>query len=610
MPKKHIGPLAISVSGKRLSEKERQLIAHGAVGMVVLFRENWDAKGSNPKARLKALTHEIHSINPNIIIAADQEGRRVQRFREGFTELPSAKDYGLRYDKDPEKALKYAFEQGHIMASELLDCGVDICLGPVLDLHTDTSRVIGKLERAFHADPKVVVRIASAFIQGMNAAGMPATGKHFPGHGSCESDSHVARPVDNRSLKLLENDLYPFKILMERGLLDAVMAAHVIYPAVDPKHPAGFSSIWIQDILRKDCDGEDICVMSDCLTMKGADVGSALERIVAAQKAGCDFLMLTHQHGPLLTSLLEILDKIPDSEASAKRRMLFASKIQRREVTFDLASLDSQTPVVAEPVYANHILQEEAIVIRDVGKNDEERKVSKEQAMVLNAASESKVAQPKTQEKNQNKDRMRAEIGFDVDNNDYLHVFIDTERLHMSSVVPTEKEDYRKLYADAEVMKKYIFGVPLSKEESDMRVDIWTKAWAAQDPFSAFSVFKKHEDPFIGNIGIRPAPEKNAAELFYIYHKQVDGKPIHGQGYGGEGAEAVVKDYAPELERRGVPMTRRDGTKEPFKGLYAVAREDNPASWKILEAVGLKHEETVEKYGAKRRVYRGAVPKK
>lgn len=215
----------------------------------------------------------------------------------------------------------------------------------------------------------------------------------------------------------------------------------------------------------------------------------------------------------------------------------------------------------------------------------------------------------KTEQKEQ-KGTSGAEIAFEIDDNDYLHVFIDTERLHLSSVVPEQIDDYCKLYADKEIMKKYLFGVPLSKKESTGRVITWTREWAAQNPFSAFSVFEKQADPFIGNIGLRAAPEKNAAELFYIYHSQVKGKKIHGQGYGTEAATAVVKDYAPKLQKQNIPLIRPDGTKEPFKGLYAVAREDNPGSWKILEKVGLKHEETVEKYGAKRRVYRGLVFKK
>jgi len=312
-----IGPVIVSLEGTRISDRERQLLAHPKVGGVVLFRENWERDNKNAKEALKILISEIRSINPNLIIMVDHEGGKVWRFEQGFTKLPSAKTFGDRYDKNREEALTFAFQQGQLMATELLECGVDISLAPVLDLH-GISNVIGKLERAFHANPKVVAELAEQFIRGMNEAGMPATAKHFPGHGSCAQDSHVASPVDSRTLKELENDLYPFKALVERNLLGAVMPAHVTYPAVDPLNTAGFSSIWIQNYLR--AWGFNGVVMSDCLSMAGAGSGSPLERLEAAQKAGCDFLMLTHQKGPLLETLMGILDRISDTKESAERR--------------------------------------------------------------------------------------------------------------------------------------------------------------------------------------------------------------------------------------------------------------------------------------------------
>lgn len=592
---KALGPLAVSVSGTTLSDDERRLISSQKVGMIVLFRENWDKTNPDPKSALKRLTADIRSMNPNVVIAVDHEGGKVWRFNEGFTKLPSAKTFGDLYDQNPDEALKYAFEQGRIMADELLDCGVDVCLGPVLDLH-GKSNVIGKLGRAFHSDPEVVAELAEAFIKGMNDAGMPATGKHFPGHGSCELDSHVAMPVDERPFEELQQDMYPFKALAQKGLLAAVMPALVTYTAVDKDNTAGCSSIWIQ-IFRKDCNGEYVCVMSDCLSMKGAGPGSILERLRAAQEAGCDFLMLTHQHGPLLSNLLEILDDIPDSKASEERRALFVEKIKRRQVQINTidpiqAMLDVKN-LIAAPVYSNHIVQKDiALQSIEIKENKENMELS---------------LMEKVQNKKPKKEFPPAEIGFDINNDDGLEVYIDTERLHMASVKKTDLEAYCQLFGDKEVMQKFLYGIPLTKEEVTKRVNRQTQAWADKNPFSGFSIFEQGTDPIIGSAGLGAAPveEKNSAEMFYLLHKIKQ-----RQGYGPELGTALVKDYAPELQKRGEMIRRPDGKKESLCFVYAVAREDNPASWNILETVGLKHEDTIEKYGATRRVYRGKVSPK
>lgn len=329
--KTQIGPVIISFSGTKLTDKERLLLANPKVGGVVLFRENWDKTSADPKAALKEFIASCRAINNNLIFMVDHEGGKIWRFEQGFTKIPSAKTIGLKYDTDKAEGLKFAYEQGKIMASELLACGVDRSLAPVLDLD-GPSNVIGKYERGFHKDPVVTAKLTDAFIRGMNAAGMQATAKHFPGHGTCLADSHVETPVDKREIEELLSDLLPFQANVLKRNLGAVMPAHVLYPAVDPNFPAGFSSIWIQGYLRK--WGFDGVVMSDCLSMAGAkvDSGSALDKLLAAQKAGCDFLMLTHQHNhidpqkpQLLDDVLAVINKVPDSDAeSARRRAQFA----------------------------------------------------------------------------------------------------------------------------------------------------------------------------------------------------------------------------------------------------------------------------------------------
>ena len=250
-----------------------------------------------------------------LLLAVDHEGGKVWRFNEGFTKLPPAKHYGDLYQQDSGEALKSAHNAGWVMATELLDCGIDFSLAPVLDLEKGMSEVIG--ERAFARDPQVVSELAKAFIQGMNAVGMSATGKHFPGHGGCIPDSHIAKPVDDRTLEaLLTDDLIPFTNLS--GILGAVMPAHITYPAVDTV-PAGFSRRWLQDILRGQLAFKG-AIISDCLSMKGAAIGG--DFVVRAQMAidaGCDMVILCQQTRDLVMWFLDNLGR--DSTAESSQRL-------------------------------------------------------------------------------------------------------------------------------------------------------------------------------------------------------------------------------------------------------------------------------------------------
>lgn len=322
-----IGPVIVSLSGKKLLDKEKTLLSDPMVGGLVLFRENYDEDLPDPLAALKELIAEVRKIKPDILIMVDHEGA-IWRFKKGFTRIKSHQEIGLEYDKDPKEGLKLSYEQGKLMAQELIAAGVNMSLAPVLDLE-GPSEIIGKLKRAFHKDPKVVVLLAEQFILGMKAAGMPVTGKHFPGHGTTKADSHEALPRDERTPEDLEPDLYTFQTLSQRGLLDAVMPAHILFPKVDSKNPAGFSEIWINNILRKRCEFKGV-VMSDCLSMKGADVGDTFARLNQARKV-CDFLMFTHQHGDALDKLLEALPqlkKIEENKGAAERREQLALAVK------------------------------------------------------------------------------------------------------------------------------------------------------------------------------------------------------------------------------------------------------------------------------------------
>lgn len=274
------GPLMIDIAGPTLTDGERARLCHPLVGGLILFARNY----RDPE-QLAALCAEVHALRePPLLIAIDHEGGRVQRCRDGFTPLPPMRRLGDAWAEDPHAALAAAHDLGFVLAAELRACGVDLSFTPVLDLDWGRSSVIG--DRAFAPDPQVVCRLAGALIGGLHEAGMVACGKHFPGHGWVEADSHVAIPVDDRPLAALQPDLAPFRYLP----LDAVMPAHVTYPEFDEK-PAGFSTKWIE-FLRNDMRFHGV-VFSDDLSMEGAGVaGDISARASAAARAGCDMLLV------------------------------------------------------------------------------------------------------------------------------------------------------------------------------------------------------------------------------------------------------------------------------------------------------------------------------
>ena len=274
------GPLMIDIAGHELTDLERERLRHPLVGGLILFSRNYQSP-----AQLSSLTAEVHALrSPPLLIAIDHEGGRVQRCREGFTRLPPMRRLGELWDSDAPAALEAAKNIGYVLAAELRACGVDLSFTPVLDLDWGRSSVIG--DRAFHADPQAVIALAGALIQGLRQAGMAACGKHFPGHGWVEADSHHQLPVDERSLTELAPDIEPYRQLP----LDAVMPAHVIYTTVD-KNTSCFSSKW-NDYLRNDINFKGV-IFSDDLSMQAAGVvGDVVARVDAAWQAGCDMLLI------------------------------------------------------------------------------------------------------------------------------------------------------------------------------------------------------------------------------------------------------------------------------------------------------------------------------
>ncbi|MBN2647321.1 MAG: beta-N-acetylhexosaminidase [Thiotrichales bacterium] len=294
-----LGSIMLDVQGLSLSAIEREQLFDPKVAGVILFSRNFESA-----EQLQALTEEIHALrHPRLLIGVDHEGGRVQRFRHGFSRLPPMRLLGMLQKVDPQGARDTAQKIGWLMASELLSVGVDFSFAPVLDLDYGGSKVIG--DRSFGANAEQVSDLALALMKGMHQAGMAAVGKHFPGHGFIEADTHTEIAMDPRPLaQVWQHDIQPFLRLIEQGL-DAVMPAHVIYPQVDAL-PAGFSPFWLTRVLRQQCHFEGV-IVSDDLSMQAAAVfGEAPQRVARALQAGCDLVLVCNDPAAAQQVLAEL----------------------------------------------------------------------------------------------------------------------------------------------------------------------------------------------------------------------------------------------------------------------------------------------------------------
>jgi beta-N-acetylhexosaminidase len=301
-----LGPLMVDVAGPALTAEDREVLAHPLVGGVILFARNY----SDPE-QLRALCTELLAIKqPRLLIAVDHEGGRVQRFRVGFTRIPAMGTLSRRHDESPALALDEARQHGETIGRELSAFGIDLCFAPVLDRDCGVSSVIG--DRAFAAQPELIVSLARAFRAGLNSAGLKATGKHFPGHGAVAADSHLELPIDRRSFADIEaRDLAPFRALIEDGI-ESLMLAHVRYTSYD-EVPASFSRKWIRGLLRKQYQYNG-AVFCDDLCMAGAKVvGDIVERAEIALAAGCDMLPVCNDR----SEVAKLLDQLPVRERRA-----------------------------------------------------------------------------------------------------------------------------------------------------------------------------------------------------------------------------------------------------------------------------------------------------
>ena len=285
-----LGPVMLDIDGLALSPADRDLLREPAVGGVILFARNY----ASPEQVID-LVAEIRAVRkPPLLVAVDHEGGRVQRFRDGFSEIPPMRHVGHVYDRDSEAGLELARQVGWLIASELRAADVDLCFAPCVDLDRGISEIIG--DRAFHSRPDAAGDLAASFCRGLRSAGMAAVAKHFPGHGAVVADSHLKLPVDRREYGQLLDDMRPYEKLASNGLLAGVMTAHIVYQEVD-KRPASFSPYWIQQELRSRL-GFGGAVFCDDLSMKAAaDYGTMPERARLALDAGCDMVLVCNDRG-------------------------------------------------------------------------------------------------------------------------------------------------------------------------------------------------------------------------------------------------------------------------------------------------------------------------
>ncbi len=333
MPELPLGPMMVDVEGLTLTSTEKDFLCQPAMGGVILFARNFESR-----SQVSDLIAEIRSIRqPSLLIAVDQEGGRVQRFKNGFFELPAVFRFGEIYAEDPDRAIALSHGAGKLMAVELLDVGVDFSFAPVLDCANFSGKVIG--DRGFHENPETIVKLAGAFIDGMNQAGMSAIGKHFPGHGGVSTDSHFDLPIDNRSLEqLMDWDLIPYQKLAKK--LSGVMTAHVQFPGVTEDLPT-YSPYWLNQVLRQQLSFNGV-IFSDDLSMKGAHViDDPVERTRLALDAGCDMALICNQP----ECAAQVVNAL-GATITADQSRLLAMKATVPNEAMDIASLQQQLRVV------------------------------------------------------------------------------------------------------------------------------------------------------------------------------------------------------------------------------------------------------------------------
>lgn len=274
--------LVVGFPGTSLSVSVRKRLSAKELGGVILFRRNIESV-----EQVHALAAEVSACaSGDVSVGIDQEGGRVARLPSPVLQLPTARSLG-------RSSVAVLREAGACLGSQLAGLGINLNFAPVFDVDSNPQNpVIG--DRSFSSDPAHVAQFACAFALGLQAGGVAACAKHFPGHGDTHQDSHQLLPVVDRGmLDLMKLEVPPFGAASTAGVA-AMMTAHVLYPAWDPINPATLSAAILTGLLREKLAFEGV-LFSDDLEM-GALVNSYSieEASVAAVAAGCDALLICH----------------------------------------------------------------------------------------------------------------------------------------------------------------------------------------------------------------------------------------------------------------------------------------------------------------------------
>ncbi|GHB74557.1 beta-hexosaminidase [Psychrosphaera saromensis] len=308
----------MDLEGTVLAEDEKVMLASPLVGGLILFSRNFD----NSKQLTQLIKDVRQAAKQPIVIAVDNEGGRVQRFKtDGFTPIPAMGKLAPFFEKAVAAKGEVAVDKTEtvselawLLASECFAHGIDVSFSPVLDLERG-SDVIG--DRSFNSDIKLATELATYWCDGLADAGMACIGKHFPGHGSTKEDTHVAAPVDTRSFAELEqNDMAIFKTMIANNKLQGMMPAHIRFSAVDD-NPVGYSEYWLQTVLKQKL-GFNGVIFSDDLSMVGAGEHlSYAEKALKAVTAGCDMVLICNDKNAVKQVLSELQHKVTDKQSNA-----------------------------------------------------------------------------------------------------------------------------------------------------------------------------------------------------------------------------------------------------------------------------------------------------
>ncbi|RMG60666.1 MAG: beta-N-acetylhexosaminidase [Deltaproteobacteria bacterium] len=318
----HARRLIFSFRGTTLTPFLREKLERGLAGGVILFSGNIESPD-----QVRELTTRVRSLSPYpVIISIDQEGGRVQRIRWDGWVLPSAREMGKTMSP------REIEQRGRHLGRKLSEVGVNVNFAPVLDVSGgDEGTVIG--DRSFGETPEEVIRCALPFSEGLSRGGVIPVGKHFPGHGVTDVDSHVELPRSSISREELQQvHLPPFGAFVRRGF-PALMTAHVVYEALDPERPATFSRVILEDLLREKLGFQGV-TFSDDLKMAAVKSNYSFREIAEMTvEGGPDFLIFTgpeEEQGELLEEVIRAGRRKPEAgERIIQRVLRFLSLLPR-----------------------------------------------------------------------------------------------------------------------------------------------------------------------------------------------------------------------------------------------------------------------------------------